>query len=60
MDPVFLTSSQVATLVGVDRKTVIRWSDKGLLPHILLPSGHRRYRRSDVEHILHVFKKPGG
>lgn len=48
----FLTAPKVADLLGVSDETVRRWADDGRLPYITLPSGHRRYRRSDIEAIL--------
>jgi excisionase family DNA binding protein len=48
-----LTTNDVAELAGVSRTTVWRWAEEGLLPAaVTLPSGHRRFRRSDVEALL--------
>ncbi len=49
---VLLTPAEVAALFRVDRATVTRWSSEGKLPCIKLPSGHRRYRETDVNAIL--------
>lgn len=54
----YLTTGQVADLFGVDPSTVTRWDTSGkLLPALVLPSGHRRYRRSDIEALLGVTEK---
>lgn len=48
-----LTTAEVADLAGVSRQTVWRWAAEGTLAAaITLPSGHRRFRRSDVETLL--------
>jgi excisionase family DNA binding protein len=49
-----LTTAEVADLARVSRTTVWRWAADGTLPAaVVLPSGHRRFRRSDVEDLLH-------
>ena len=47
-----LPPGEVAKLLGVDPKTVTRWAEKGMLPHIRTPGGHRRFRKSAVDKIL--------
>lgn len=44
---------EVSRLLGVDKRTVSRWANQGLLKAVILPSGHRRFRRSDVDRVLH-------
>jgi len=54
-----LYPGEVAALAGVDAKTVTRWAEAGLLPvAFTFPSGHRRYRRSDVDALLAKQKQP--
>ena len=49
----YLSTGQVARMLGVDPSTVTRWDESGKLrPALTLPSGHRRYRRSDIEALL--------
>lgn len=43
-----LSPGAVATLFGVDPRTVTRWVEKGLLVPVMTPGGHRRYRYLDV------------
>lgn len=46
-DPL-LRISDAARLCHVSADTLRRWSDQGRVPVIVLPSGQRRYRQSDV------------
>lgn len=48
-----LMPGQVAEILGVDTKTVGRWASRGLLSHVRTPGGHRRYKRKDVEALMH-------
>lgn len=41
--PKKLTVGQVAQIFGVERRTVQRWSDDGLLEHTLTIGGERRF-----------------
>ena len=47
-----LRPREVALLFKVDPKTVTRWAKSGKLTPVVLPSGHRRYRYSDVEALI--------
>ena len=40
--------SDVATLFGVDPKTVTRWAVDGKIPYFRTLGGHRRYHRDEV------------
>ena len=44
-----LTARAVAELLGVSTETVLRWTRRGELPAIRLPSGQLRFRESDLE-----------
>lgn len=46
-----LWPSEAATILGVDRRTVYRWAEAGLIRAIRYPSGRRRYLREDIESI---------
>lgn len=46
---ILLTPAQVAQRFAVDPKTVTRWARAGLLPSIMTPGGHRRYRKSVID-----------
>jgi predicted site-specific integrase-resolvase len=47
-----LRISEAAKLCHVSADTLRRWSDQGRVAVIVLPSGQRRYRRSDVLAII--------
>lgn len=48
-----MTAREVGeALGGISDETVNRWAREGKLPCITLPSGQRRYRRSDIDAIL--------
>lgn len=53
-----LTGGQVAKMLTLDPKTVARWAKIGLIQAIVLPSGHRRYRRTDVDALLNMGADP--
>jgi excisionase family DNA binding protein len=40
--PIFLRPGEVATIFGVNAKTVARWAREGKLPYIRTPGGHMR------------------
>lgn len=52
MAPELLTAPAVAALLSVTDETVRKWADDGKIAFIRLPSGARRFRRSDIEAIL--------
>lgn len=55
-----LTAAEAAALLAVTDRTVRNWADTGKLAYIDLPSGQRRFRRSDIEAILEpVVADPG-
>jgi excisionase family DNA binding protein len=45
----FMTSAEVARLLGVGPTSVKRWADSGLLPCLRTPGRHRRFSRPEVE-----------
>jgi DNA-binding transcriptional MerR regulator len=48
-----LAPSIAAALIGVSRDTLKRYEDRdGLISSVRTPSGHRRYRRSEVEALI--------
>lgn len=44
-----LTLGQVAQRFAVDRNTVTRWANEGLIPFFTTPGGQRRFHVQDVE-----------
>lgn len=48
-----MTTHQVAELLEVSASTVRRYAEEGYLGDVrVLPSGHRRYRRSAIDALL--------
>jgi len=47
-----LTTAQVAALLNVTPATVTNWARRGQLAAVVLPGGHRRYHRADIEALL--------
>lgn len=49
----WITAREAAALLpGVTVRTLQRWAAAGKVPSATLPSGHRRFLRSDVEQLL--------
>ncbi len=46
-----LTISQAAARLGVHQNTLRSWADKGLVAHVKLPSGYRRFTIAEVERL---------
>jgi len=53
-----LTKGQVAALLKVHPDTISTWARRGLLNPVKLPTGHYRFRRTEVLDILEG-RKPG-
>lgn len=47
-----LLPHEAAAMLRLDAKTLSRWHRAGRIRAVVLPSGHRRFWRSDVEAIL--------
>ena len=41
MNPFYYTPTQAAALLGISRRTIYHWMDKGLMPYKITPSGRR-------------------
>jgi DNA-binding transcriptional MerR regulator len=53
--------SQVAAKLSVSHSTVVRWEPAFVLvPSRVLPSGYRRYRKSDVDELGRALALPRG
>ena len=51
-DAGLLTIRQAAELLGVHPLTLRNWSEKGAVPCMRTPGGHRRYRLQDLQRML--------
>jgi len=47
-----LPIGEAARIWGVSVDTARRWADVKGVPHVRTPTGHRRFRRRDVEALL--------
>lgn len=48
-DPIWVSLSEAAKILGVHPATVRNWADQGHLPSQRTPGGHRRFRLTDLE-----------
>ena len=48
----WLTLSRAARFLGVHPTTLRRWADRGEIPYLRTPGGHRRFLREDLEAFL--------
>jgi hypothetical protein len=51
-DAELLLPHEAARMLRLDAKTLSRWHKAGYLAAVVLPTGHRRFWRSDIEAIL--------
>ncbi len=56
----WLTTREVAEMLGVGTTSVKRWSEEGRLRAFKTAGGHRRYRRVDIARILQEQEDDGG
>jgi excisionase family DNA binding protein len=47
-----LTSAEVASMFGVDRRTVVLWAKRGRLPALRTPGGQHRFRLLEMQRLL--------
>jgi excisionase family DNA binding protein len=47
----YLRAAEAAALLHVSPKTISRWAREGKLGHVVTLGGHRRFSRSDIEHL---------
>lgn len=47
-----LRAGEVAVLLQVSRRSVAAWAQRGLIPFIETPGGHRRFRANDVRALV--------
>jgi excisionase family DNA binding protein len=52
-----LTTAQAARLLGVSRRTLARYAERGqLVPTLVLPSGHYRWDLGDIRQQLKALR----
>ena len=60
MGETLLSIKQAAEFLGISKKTLYRYDEQGILKPLRVPSGHRRYRKSDLESFLRTMETLGG
>ena len=50
-DERLLTIAEAARRLGVHQNTLRTWANKGQVPHVKLPSGHRRFTVAAIEQL---------
>ena len=50
-EPQLLSINTAAKRLGISQGTLRIYADKGIIPVITLPRGHRRFRPEDVERL---------
>jgi excisionase family DNA binding protein len=48
-EPRLLSIGEAARMLGVHTNTLRSWADKGLVDHVRLPSGYRRFRLEVIQ-----------
>lgn len=48
----WLTSKQIAELLGITTQTVRNYVSEGKINAVILPSGHRRFYKQDIEKFI--------
>ena len=46
-----LTISEAARRLGIHQNTLRGWADRGLIPYVKLPSGHRRFESEAIDRL---------
>jgi excisionase family DNA binding protein len=59
-DDDLLTSAEVASLFGVDRRTVVLWAKRGRIPALRTPGGQHRFRAEEIRSLLEEHEGGGG
>lgn len=54
---VLLAPREAAAALHVHSRTLQRMAERGELSPVFLPSGHRRYRKSDIDAIVNGNKR---
>lgn len=58
VDPELLTTAQAAQQIGVSRRTLARYAERGTLtPTVVLPSGHLRWNLADLRRQLRELRQ---
>ncbi len=55
-----LNIAEAARELGVHRNTLRTWADRGLVAHVRLPSGYRRFRLSELRRVAREMEQGAG
>jgi excisionase family DNA binding protein len=47
----YMTTGEVAKVLGISPKTVARWAKEGKLPHLVTLGGHRRFPAKPIREL---------
>lgn len=47
-------------LLQVSRRSVAAWAQRGLIPFIETPGGHRRFRAADIRELVASLERAAG
>lgn len=50
---------EAADMLGVHVNTLRGWADRGLVPHVKLPSGYRRFVKTEIEQARDAMRFEG-
>ena len=56
---ILLKLSDAAQILGVHPRTLRSWSDRGHIPYLQTPGGHRRFRKNDLQNFVQKIEHGG-
>ncbi len=56
---ILLKLSEAAQILGVHPRTLRNWSDRGHIPYLQTPGGHRRFRKNDLQNFVRKIEHGG-
>lgn len=59
-DAGYVGIGEAARMLGVHQNTLRKWADDGIIPHMRLPSGYRRFAVVDLERFREQMQTPPG
>ena len=54
MEDQLLTLKKASELIGANPSALRYWANKGLAPFVLTPGGHRRFKFSEIKHLINL------
>jgi excisionase family DNA binding protein len=53
----YMTTGEVAKMLGISPKTVARWAKEGKLPHLVTLGGHRRFPAQPIRDLARTYPR---